>query len=211
VGSGTIVTRTDDFALEYSQSAHAWEAPGFDGTPALSGFAGHFNSDGPSAPAPGSNPGDDLLEMPAGGPLDLILLNNLAYGVWFQIGSLTGSNALFVVEVQAFDSSGNSIGTYTLTEGGSYGSGGACSTLSTRSPGPTPCNDSPYVGFYDPEGRIKSIYVSVFNPGNLSSPVGFAIDSLELDPIPEPAMPLLIGGGLAAIALYGRKRRSRTA
>jgi hypothetical protein len=70
------------------------------------------------------------------------------------------------------------------------------------------------VGFYDPQGRITSIYISVFNPGNLSTPVGFAINSLNFDPttpgdIPEPAMPLTIGGGLAALALYHRKRRAR--
>ena len=73
-----------------------------------------------------------------------------------------------------------------------------------------PCNDAPYVGFYDPEGRIRSIYVSVFNH-NGTTPVGFAIDSLYLEPIPEPAVPLMIGGGLAAMALYRRKRRSRVA
>jgi hypothetical protein len=70
------------------------------------------------------------------------------------------------------------------------------------------------VGFYDPQGRITSIYISVFNPGSLSTPIGFAIDSLKIDPlvpppVPEPAMSLLIGGGLAAMALYRRRRRAR--
>ena len=63
--------------------------------------------------------------------------------------------------------------------------------------------------YYDPQGRIKSIYISVFNPSDLRTPIGFAIDSLTLQEIPEPAMPLMIGGGLAALALYRRKRRSR--
>jgi hypothetical protein len=66
------------------------------------------------------------------------------------------------------------------------------------------------VGFYDPEGRIKSIYISVFDPSNLANPIGFAIDALQLDEVPEPAMLLMIGGGLVAIALYGRKRRARS-
>jgi hypothetical protein len=130
--------------------------------------------------------------------------------VWFEIASLSDSrNTLFVAGLQAFDSSGNSLGTYQLTETAN-GTGGICPSLGIRPP--VPCNDAPYVGFYDPEGRISSIYISVFNPGNLSTPIGFAIDTLDIDPsaaqwVPEPAMPLMIGGGLAAIALLGRKRR----
>jgi hypothetical protein len=134
--------------------------------------------------------------------------------VWFEIAALSGSNSLFQVDVQAFGNGGVSLGSYTLTESGAYGSGGTCSTLTGRPP--VPCNDAPYVGFYDPEGRIRSIYISVCAVGavcnpNLAgyAPIGFAIDSLLVDEIPEPAMPLLIGGGLAAILLYGRKRRSR--
>jgi hypothetical protein len=33
---------------------------------------------------------------------------------------------------------------------------------------------------------------------------------LLVDPVPEPAMLLMIGSGLAAMALYGRKRRARS-
>jgi hypothetical protein len=129
----------------------------------------------------GSN--DHLLEGFAG-PVALVLNNNTAFGVWFRIASLgSTTNTLFVVQLQAFDNNGDLIGTYQLTESGAYGSGGVCTTLSASVPGPTPCNDAPYVGLYDPAGRIRAIYISVFNPNNLYAPIGFAMDSLLLDPI----------------------------
>jgi hypothetical protein len=92
------------------------------------------------------------------------------------------------------------------------GTGGTCLSLyQGPSAAPVPCNDAPYVGFYDPQGRISSIYISVFDPADtrFRNPLGFAIDSLYAQEAPEPALPLMIGGGLAAIALYRRKRRSQ--
>ena len=203
-GTATSVTRVDDFALEFNGITWAKAASV---TPVLAGFAGHFNSASPSAPSPAGN--DHLLELSSGGPLELTLLGGPAFGIWFQIASISASkNTLFVADVQAFDSSGHPIGSYQLTESGAYGSGGICPTLNAN--WPVACNDAPHVGFYDPEGRIKSIYISVFDPSNLANPIGFAIDALQLDEVPEPAMLLMIGGGLVAIALYGRKRRARS-
>lgn len=214
-GSATAVLRVDDFKYEYSQISHTWvlpNAPG-SGTPNLANFAGHFNS-ASGTPPPGAPSGDHLLELASGGPLELTFSNTVS-GVWFEIAALgITNNTLFFAEVQAFDAGGHSLGTYALLETAN-GTGGLCSTLGGRTP--TPCNDAPYVGFYDPEGRIKSIYITTYSGTStgyatgtpVGSPLGFAIDTLELDPIPEPVAPLMIGGGLAAIALYSRKRRSR--
>jgi len=221
------VTRVDDLVYEWNGSV--WQLPGGAGAPNVANFAGHFGSNAPvqppvpghpNAPPAGAPAGDQLVKMPnAGSSLELMFLNRPLFGVWFSIASLTcpvtssnpvNTNCLFDATVQAFDVNGVSIGSYTLAESGTSGTGGACTGLGTRVPGPVPCNDAPYVGFYDPEGRIRSIYVSVFNH-NGTTPVGFAIDSLYLEPIPEPAVPLMIGGGLAAMALYRRKRRSRVA
>lgn len=203
----TTVTRADDFYWQWTGAA--WVS-GSDLSTPLTSFAGHFNSASSASLAAASPTNDDqLLESSSGAPLKLEFLGPPAFGVWFQIASLSGTNSLFVAKVQAFDSSGNPIGSYQLTESGSYGSGGVCGSLERNHP--VACNDAPYVGFYDPEGRISSIYVSVFDPSNLTTPIGFAIDSLlDDDPVPEPAMVLMIGGGLAAIALYGRKRRARS-
>lgn len=196
------VYRVDDFALEYSADLQSWAVPGAPGTAALEGFAGHFNSTTGTPPL-GAPAGDHLLESTSGAPLELTFLTNPVYGVWFEIASLSDSrNTLFVAALQAFDSSGNPLGTYQLTETAN-GTGGICASLAGRPP--IPCNDAPDLGFYDPEGRIKSIEVSVFNPGNLTLPIGFAIDGLEVD-VPEPAMPLIVGGALAAFALFRRKR-----
>jgi len=200
------VTRTDDFYWQWN--GIRW-VRGSSLTPAMEGFPGHFDSASAtslSTASPTNNA--QLLESSSGAPLELTFLGEPAYGVWFQIASLSGVNSLFTAEVQAFNSSGNSIGSYQLAESGSYGSGGLCQSVAANHP--MPCNDAPYVGFYDPQGRISSIYISVFNPGSLSPPIGFAIDSVLVDTVPEPAMLLMIGSGLAAIALYGRKRRARS-
>ena len=206
-GGAVGLTRVDNAAEVWSGAS--WILAGFEN---IAGFQGHFNSN--STPSVTPPPGDALLKDTTGAPLELSFLTHPVSGVWFEIASLAGTNSLFGAKVQAFDGS-TLLGTYSLTESGAYGSGGKCTALLVAPPGgPTPCNDAPYVGFYDPEGRITSIYISVFNPGSLSTPVGFAIDSLEIDPAapiftPEPAMALMIGGGLAAMALYHRKRRAR--
>ena len=208
--SGTqTVTRVDDFKEEYSHTSNSWVNPGTGGTPNLAGFAGHFNSASGTPPV-GAPAGDHLLEANPG-TLELTFLNPV-FGVWFEIASVSvSSNTLFFAEVQAVDASGHSLGTYSLVETAN-GTGGICTTLSGRSP--TPCNDAPYIGFYDPEAQIKSIYITVYSGTNnglatgtpVGSPLGFAIDTLLVDPTPEPVAPLMIGGGLAAMALFGRKR-----
>ena len=220
-GTSPYVTLVEDYSLEYSYSTHQYRIAGADGTvnanpaTAVAEFNGHFNSLSAATPAPGAQPGDTLLALPNGGPLELSFVGEPAFGVWFEIASMSGTNSLFEVYLQAFGNGGVSLGSYTLTESGSYGSGGTCTTLTSRPP--VPCNDAPYVGFYDPEGRIRSIYISVCATGSVCipgqagySPLGFAIDYLYADEVPEPAIPLLIGGGLAAMALYRRKRLSRS-
>jgi hypothetical protein len=172
----------------------------------LASFPGHFSSASSESTSPTNN--DKLLESSSGAPLELTFLSDPVYGVWFQIASILGTNSFFTAQVQAFDSSHHPIGSYQLTESGLSGTGGLCPSVAANSP--EPCSDAPYVGFYDPQGRISSIYISVFDPSSLSTPIGFAIDSLLVDPVPEPAMLLMIGSGLAAMALYGRKRRARS-
>jgi hypothetical protein len=210
-GANTAVTRVDDLAYVWEGSTTEWSSAAYAN---VANFAGHFNSAG-STTAP---PGDALLKDSSGTPLELSLLGATGpvLGIWFEIASLSGINSTFVADVQAFDKYGNPLGTYTLSEGASgYGSGGTCPglTINTETPTvPVPCNDAPYVGFYDPQGRISSVYVSVYNVGSPTVPIGFAIDSLYVDEgssVPEPAIPLLIGTGLAAMALYRRKRHAR--
>ena len=197
------VSRVDNFDVVWN--GVSWVSPGFGGVAA--GFAGHFNA---NTAQNTTATGDHLLKDTSGTPLELTFLTESMDGVWFRIASLAGTNSLFVATVQGYDARHNLLGSYTLTEGGSYGSGGTCTSLyQGPTAAPVPCNDAPYVGFYDPQGRISSIYVSVFDPGNLNVPIGFAIDSLLIEDAPEPAVPLMIGGGLAALALYRRKRRSQ--
>jgi hypothetical protein len=165
---------------------------------------------GPSGQYPGTNYGypygDHLLELGTGGPLELSFGGNNVLGVWLEISALTNlANGNFDATIEAVDGSNHSLGTYNIVAGGSGGVCGSVNTWILHNP-PTPCNDAPEIGFYDPQGRIKSIYISAYDlSGNR---IGFLIDSLAISEVPEPAMPLMIGGALAAMALYRRKRRS---
>jgi len=207
-GANTAVTRVDDLAYVWEGSSTEWSSAAYAN---VANFAGHFNSAG-STTAP---PGDALLKDSSGTPLELSLLGATGpvLGIWFEIASLSGTNSLFQADVQAYDGS-VPLGTYVLTETAN-GTGGVCPGLTINAETPTvpvPCDDAPYVGFYDPQGRITSVYISVYNIGSPTVPIGFAIDSLYVDEaavVPEPAIPLLIGTGLAAMALYRRKRHAR--
>jgi len=197
------VTRAANLALVWTGAVNGWQPPGLF-TPREATYPGHFNS----ASTP-TGTDDQLLEA-NGAPLELDFLNEPLLGAWFEITPRSGTNSLFEVIIQAFGSDNLSLGTYTLTETAG-GTGGVCTGLSATPPVPctTTGSGAPYVGFYDPEGRIRSIYITVINPSYPNTPLAFAIDSLALDPVPEPAAPWMIGAGLAAIAFYGRKRRVR--
>ena len=216
-GASGYLVREDNAAYVWSTSLNRWLPQGIPNvTPSLQLDPGHFNGPGPTAPVAGagygSPYGDQLIELPNGGPLELTFLNQGVFGVWFRISSQSGLvNTNFGASVEAFDSSGNVLGTYSIN---AFGSGGQCGTPAGAQPatglfvqtGPVPCNDAPYVGFYDPQGRIKSIYISVTDPTQNNNLIGFAIDSLMVDEVPEPSIPLMIGGGLALFFLWKRWR-----
>jgi hypothetical protein len=134
--------------------------------------------------------------------LTLTFGQNLSF-VEFQVSSLSGLyNQNFVAVLTARDSHGNVIGYYavddrstadtlnadgTVTLNGAAnlaGYGGLCGGL--NNPGtpiygdPTPCNDAPLIQFYDPQGRIKSVDLTVY------SAVGLAINTLQINPTPPP-------------------------
>ena len=220
-GASGYLVREDNAAYVWSSSLSRWLNQGIPNvTPSLQLDPGHFNAPGPTGPSVagagyGSPYGDQLVELPNGGPLELTFLNQGVFGVWFRISSQSGLvNTSFGASVEAFDSSGNVLGTYSINAGGSGGQCGAPAAGAQPATGlfvqtgPVPCNDAPYVGFYDPQGRIKSIYISVTDPTQNNNLIGFAIDSLTVDEVPEPSIPLMIGGGLAAFFLWKRWRRA---
>ena len=74
----------------------------------------------------------------------------------------------------------------------------------------TTASDGTGNAFYDPEQQIHSVYVTPVYSSLTGDSIGlqFTYDALEqTGAAPEPAISLLIGGGLGAIVLYGRKRR----
>ena len=215
-GTANAVVRADNTALVWAASPKAgparWVIPGSQNTPTdLSLDAGHFDAPGPTGPPVqgagyGYPYGDHLVELQNGGPLELMFLGSSVFGVWFQISSLEGIDSNFNATVEALDSNKNVLGTYSIQAGGS---GGGCLSLSSNMSRPTPCNDAPYIGFYDPQGRIHSVYISAIDPST-NNLIGFAIDTLRVDEVPEPSMPLLVGGGLAAFCLWRRWRLTQS-
>jgi hypothetical protein len=211
-GDALTVTSTDQFqgadntALAWNGSR--WIPAGFVTTATT--FAGHFNSETtPSGPAPEPTLGDNLLGIlaPSGystgnTSVTLTFAQTLNY-VEFQVSSRTGSGGTngsdtnFTAELVAFDSLGNVIGTYQVTD---TGTGGLCPGLSNGA-GPQPCDDAPFVQFYDPEDNIKSVELI------MNDPTGAYIDTLEIGPIPEPSTNLLLGVGLLALVWLSKRAR----
>jgi hypothetical protein len=186
----------DNTALAWNGAI--WAPAGFVTTDST--FAGHFNSSTtPSGPFPEPTFGDNLLGVltpngdSTGNPqLTLSFAQTINY-IQFQVTArtgiqgtdpITGENTNFTATLVAYDSSGNVIGTYQVAD---QGTGGTCAGLSNGS-GPQPCNDAPFVQFYDPLDRIKSVQLS------MDDPTGLFIDTLRVGGIPRP--PPLVEGSV---------------
>lgn len=222
VTSNMILERADNTAYAWDSATSSWETPTFieiGSNPFLpiNTFAGHFNApsyESSTAPyGPNNYPywfGDPLLGAVArssGGSsaADMTMTFSQAlYGVSFEVGSSSRSD--FVATLYAYGASGNLLGVYVVNTNGT-GVGGVCSGLSTLSPDPVPCNNAPVIQFDDPEGRIKSVVLTVNDTG------GLFIDSMLLDVFggsdptstPEPATAPLIGIGLIVLALAAKR------
>ena len=218
---GVVVDATTNMGLERADNtAYAWDAatgswvnPGT--TYDINTFAGHFGA--PSTPTSTPAYGDALLGATGGsysGSDDAQLTLNFSqtiYGIAFDVSS--ASNANFIATLDAYDTMGDLLGVYQVNTN-STNVGGTCSTL-TSTPNPIPCNNAPLIQFYDPEGRVASIVLTV-NDTN-----GLYIDELGLttlasvwnsDPAaPDPQTATLIGGGLVFLALASKRVRARQA
>ncbi len=227
VTSDQTLERADNTALAWDASTSKWVMPtmanGFSST--INTFAGQFGA--PSCEQSGpvcqiNNPpyGPDNYPYQFGDPLlgavgskdgDADMTFNFTqglYGVAFEVSSKTAAN--FIATLDAYDSSGNLLGVYQVN---STGGGGVCNSLTGfLTGGPTPCNDAPLIQFYDPEGRIASVVLTV------NDDTGAYVDGLSMDDAPllsdtgapEPHTAPLIGIGLICLILAGRRvSRSR--
>lgn len=202
IASNDQLTRADNAELAWSSTYNAWIPAGFV-APDLNFFAGNFGAaTSPSSPQPY---GDDLLGALAPGDISMgqptltfSFTQTLQY-IAFQVSSATVAN--FNVELVAFDSSHNQIGTYMVQDTGDGGS--TCAGLSNPS-GPTPCDTAPLIQFFDPQGRIASVELVMLN--DLS---GVYIDTLEASAVPEPVSGGLAAAGLSILLWTARRRRLR--
>jgi hypothetical protein len=168
-------------------------------------FAGHFNSETtPSGPPPEGVFGDNLLgAIAAPGTTNpdttvtLTFQQTLTF-VEFQVSSVQGTNSNFTAELIAFDSGGHVLGTYQVVD---TGGGGQCMGLGNTA-GPQPCNDTPYVQFYDPADRIASVELI------MNDTAGALLDTLSIAGpavVPEPSSAALFAIGILLV-LFAAKR-----
>jgi hypothetical protein len=166
-------------------------------------FAGHFNSETtPPGPPPEGVLGDRLLGVvaaPGSTNPDTTVTLTFAHAlsfIEFQVSSLQGTNSNFTAELIAYDSNGHVLGTYQVVD---TGGGGQCAGLANTA-GPQPCNDAPYVQFYNPEDNIASVELI------MNDTAGALLDSLSIagDPpngVPEPSSAALFAIGMLLVAV----------
>jgi hypothetical protein len=71
--------------------------------------------------------------------------------------------------------------------------------------GPQPCNDAPYVQFYDPSDRIASVELI------MNDTAGALLDTLSIagNPVPEPSSAGLFAIGILLVALAAKRGHLR--
>ncbi|HEV3332672.1 MAG TPA: PEP-CTERM sorting domain-containing protein [Bryobacteraceae bacterium] len=172
-----------------------WNLPDFVANDTVNTFQGHFGA--PSSPTSTPIFGDALVGVV--GPSALTInFSAPILSAGFMISSKTLSN--FNATIQAFDSSNNLLGTYSIV---AQGLGGLCAGLGNY-PNPQPCNNAPFLGFLgqNPQAQISSLVVST-NDTN-----GMFLDSLfvqDSQAVPEPSVIFLMGSGLCVIGLFRRR------
>lgn len=221
ITSNMMLERADNTAYAWNPASGAWNFP------TVTTFAGHFNgpsSETSTAPyGPGNYPyqyGDPLLgattgssgTTPGNAQMDFNFSQAL-YGLAFQVTGASGVNSDFSATLYAFDASGNALGFSQIT---ATGLGGVCPGLSNPGNGagdPVPCNDAPTIQFYDPQGRIASVALTVndtsglfISPMALDVTGGFTNQSFLDTDAPEPRSAPLIVVGLIAMALLAKRR-----
>jgi hypothetical protein len=169
-------------------------------------FGGHFNSETtPSGPPPEGVLGDKLLgavaapgTSNANTTVTLTFAQTLSF-VEFQVSSMDGTaNTNFTAELIAYDSNGHILGTYQVVD---TAGGGQCAGLANTA-GPQPCNDAPFVQFYDPEDNIASVELI------MNDTAGALLDTLDVAgaaAVPEPSSAALFAFGIL-LAVWAAKR-----
>ena len=181
----------------YVWDGSEWTLPDFVAGQSVNTFQGHFGA--PSAPSVPANYGDSLLGVVGGSPLSINFLTPVL-SAGFRISSESMAN--FTATMQAFDSSNNLLGTYSIA---ATGLGGVCAGLGVLNPNPSPCNDAPFLGFLGQKTpEISSLLVSTNDPSGMFLDTFYIQDSYQA--VPEPSVILLLGGGLCVIGLFRRKR-----
>lgn len=222
-GNNYQLMRVDN--AQYVWTGSGWSYVRFAGYPGLQTqqyIAGHF--DGPSnadTTDGGGNPsapsvaglGEHLLAATNGwGPIT-ITFNTGIEGIGFLIASTSMSFTDATIQAWASANPNPSfdtpLQTYAILD---TGGGGTCAGLQSNT-NPQPCKDAPFVAVSVQPGSslIRAVTISVPTTvnGNPYSQ-GFAIDSLQLQEVPEPAVPLLTGSALALLAfLLHRKQRKQ--
>lgn len=209
---GMNLVRADNTVYAWDGTTAWWELPSMTNFgETINTFGGQFNApnyDATSAPyGPNNYPyqfGDPLLGAvgsdSSGAQMDFSFSKTL-YGLSFELSSATAPN--FIATLDAYDSSGHLLGVYQVN---GTGDGGTCAGLNNPSfdEAPRVCNDAATIQFYDPEGNIARVVLTV------NDDTGAYVDQLSMDTspfsndpdssTPEPGTAPLIGAGLFVLA-----------
>lgn len=200
--NGVNITLSSVGLLERAQNTvfawdgSAWTLPDFVAGQNVNTFEGHFGA--PGAPTDTPILGDALVGVV--GPSALTInFSAPILSAGFLISSKTLAN--FTATLQAYDSSNNLLGTYSIV---ANGLGGLCAGLGTLNPNPQPCNNAPFLGFIgqNPLPQISNLVVSTNDTNGMFLDTFFVQDSQA---VPEPSVIFLMGGGLCVIGLFRRR------
>lgn len=190
-----LLQRAQNTAFAWDGSE--WTLPDFVANANVNTFQGHFGA--PSSPQSTPAFGDALVGVV--GPSSLTInFSAPILSAGFMISSKTLAN--FTATLQAYDTSNNLLGTYSIV---ANGLGGLCAGLGNLQTGnPQPCNDAPFLGFLgkNPQAQIGSLVVSTNDTNGMFLDTLFVQDSQA---VPEPSVIFLMGSGLCVIGLFRRR------
>jgi hypothetical protein len=189
----------------------------------VNAYPGHFWAPTSTSTFDPNRPYGDRLIGNSGGIGSFILTfsGTAVYGVGMRV-SPGGSdpNETFTATITAYNSSNSIIGVSEVVNSGDVGTGvGGVCTAVTDNPTTSICDDAPFLAIWG-YGQISYVIVNVSDVAGASGPCtncGSWLDTLDLDsnpadnPVPEPSLLFLTGGGLGllSIARLRKTRRSR--
>jgi hypothetical protein len=173
-------------------------------------FEGTFNSQ-PNTGA--STPGDYLLGSANANAITIQSTANNSALTSFGFRIASQDLTSFDVVINLLDVNGNVIQTLNASNysalGNLSGGGNQCTSLAASPP--VPCNTAPFIAVMPSQSNVFGFTVVTTNTSGGADAMGFYMDTLYYNQLPEPASLLLTGIGFASLLALHRRRKRRQA